>query len=228
MRKVFNFVLKRIKGEGASLDNNIPLGYIFWMFSSKCFSLLYGMIRLHTLKRVFVHPSAVIKCVSRFQFGDNLNVERGCYIDALSKNGLILGSNVSLGFNTFLIVSGAMSRIGNGITIGNNVGLGTHGYYGCGVGTLEIGDDCIFGNYVTIHPENHNYSDISVPIRLQGVNSTGGVIIGKGCWIGAKVTILDGTKIGNGCIIAAGAVVKGEFPDNVIIGGVPAKIIKHR
>ena len=52
--------------------------------------------------------------------------------------------------------------------------------------------------------------------------------VGCNCWIGAKVTILDGARVGNGCIIAAGAVVRGEFPDNVIIGGVPAKIIKVR
>ena len=124
--------------------------------------------------------------------------------------------------------SGTLKSIGNYIKIGDNVGLGSHGFYGCGAGKLEIGNDCIFGNYVSIHPENHIYQDLSVPIRMQGVNSTGGVKIGDNCWIGAKVTILDGTKIGNGCIVAAGAVVKGTFPDNVIIGGVPAKIIKSR
>lgn len=51
--------------------------------------------------------------------------------------------------------------------------------------------------------------------------------IGNNCWIGAKTTILDGTIIGNHCVVAAGAVVKGIFPDNVIIGGVPARIIKE-
>jgi acetyltransferase-like isoleucine patch superfamily enzyme len=42
------------------------------------------------------------------------------------------------------------------------------------------------------------------------------------------VTILDGTVVGNGCVIAAGAVVVGEFPDNVVIGGVPARVLKQR
>lgn len=111
--------------------------------------------------------------------------------------------------------------------IGNNVGLGSHGHYGSGAGFVEIGNDTIFGNYVSIHPENHNYKDKNVPIRLQGVNSKGGVKIGNNCWIGAKVTILDGTVIGDNCIVAAGAVVSGVFPDNVIIGGIPAKIIKN-
>ena len=124
-------------------------------------------------------------------------------------------------------MTGSLKQVATGVKIGNNVGLGTHGFYGCGVGSLVIGDDCIFGNYVSIHPENHNYKSVE-PIRLQGVSSHGGVKIGNNCWIGTKATILDGTVIGNGCIVAAGAVVKGVFPDNVIIGGVPAKIIKQR
>lgn len=228
MRVLFNFILTKIKGSNVSFDENIPLGYLIRLFASKGMSLIYGMLRFLTFKKVFVHPTAIIKCSSKIHFGENLNIERECYIDALSINGLTIGNNVSFGYKTCLRISGSMGKIGTGITIGNNVGLGTHGYYGCGVGSLTIGNDCIFGNYVSIHPENHNYTDPHIPIRLQGVTSVGGVIIGTNCWIGAKVTILDDTKIGNGCIIAAGAVVKGEFPDNVIIGGVPARILKHR
>ena len=220
-------MLSRAKG-GSKIDDRIPVSYFIRLIVSKTISLLYGMIRLKTFKRVFVHPSSVIKCSSRIYFGKNLNIERGCFIDALSINGLKLGENVSFGYKTCLRISGSLNKIGNGIIIGNNVGLGTHGYYGCGIGSLEIDDDTIFGNYVSIHPENHIYSDLTVPIRLQGVESCGGVKIGKGCWIGTKATILDGTTLGDGCIVAAGAVVKGVFPDNVIIGGVPAKILKHR
>ena len=64
-----------------------------------------------------------------------------------------------------------------------------------------------------------------LPIRLQGVNHQG-IKIGNNVWIGAKATFLDGSVVGNNSIVAAGAVVRGIFPDNVIIGGVPAKIIK--
>jgi acetyltransferase-like isoleucine patch superfamily enzyme len=65
------------------------------------------------------------------------------------------------------------------------------------------------------------------PIRLQGVTRKG-IRIGNNCWIGSKVTILDGVTIGDGCILAAGTVVTKSFPANSIIGGVPAKIIKSR
>ena len=94
--------------------------------------------------------------------------------------------------------------------------------------SFEIGDDTIFGNYVSIYPENHNYKDKNIPIRLQGVNSRGVVRIGNNCWIGAKVTILDGTVIGDNCIVAAGAVVTSDVPDYSICGGVPAKLIRYR
>lgn len=216
------------KTRGVSIDSSVPFFYLLRIIFGKLIGLVYGMLRLGTLKRVFVHPSVIIKCSSKIKTGNGLNIERGCYIDALSKEGLSLGDNVSFGIYTCLRITGHISHIGNGITIGNNVGLGSHGFYGCGVGSLKIGNDCIFGNYVSVHPENHNYTDLEIPIRLQGVNSVGGVKIGNNCWIGAKATILDGTIIGDGCIIAAGAVVKGEFPNNVIIGGIPAKIIKHR
>lgn len=228
MRAVLNNVISKIKGEDFSFDKNIPLGYIFRLLWCRIISLVWGKIRLRTTKRVFIHPSSKIVCSSKIRYGENLSVGEDCYIDALSKNGLIFGNNVSLGNKTFIRLTGSLKKIATGVVIGNNVGLGTHGYYGCGVGTLEIGDDTICGNYVSVHPENHNYDDLKIPIRLQGVSSKGGIKIGKGCWIGAKVTILDGTIIGNGCIIAAGAVVKGVFPDNVIIGGIPAKILKYR
>lgn len=92
---------------------------------------------------------------------------------------------------------------------------------------LEIGDDCIVGQYLSCHPENHHYENLEIPIRMQGVYRKG-IKIGKNCWIGSKVTILDGVEIGDGCIIAAGAVVNKSFPENSIIGGVPAKLLKSR
>jgi len=52
--------------------------------------------------------------------------------------------------------------------------------------------------------------------------------VGRNCWIGAKATFLDGAEIGDGCVVAAGALVRGKFPNNCIIGGVPAKILKMR
>lgn len=148
------------------------------------------------------------------------------YMSALGREGITLGDNVGLGAYSRAIVSTSLNNIGSFIRIGNNVGIGEFAYLG-GAGGLEIGDDCIIGQYFSCHPENHNYGDSESLIRLQGVTRKG-IMIGKNCWIGSRVTILDGVAVGDGCIIAAGAVVTKSFPANSIIGGVPAKLLKAR
>ncbi|MBX7275810.1 hypothetical protein K2E95_08630 [Pseudomonas sp. ERGC3:01] len=56
-----------------------------------------------------------------------------------------------------------------------------------------------------------------------------GIQIGNNCWIGAKVTVLDGVVLEDGCVVAAGAVLKaGRYAANSIYAGVPAKRIKER
>jgi maltose O-acetyltransferase len=59
------------------------------------------------------------------------------------------------------------------------------------------------------------------------ITTTRPVKIGSDCWVGGNVTILPGVTIGNNVIIAAGAVVTKDVPDNVIAGGVPARILKE-
>ncbi|MEY2829960.1 MAG: hypothetical protein RIQ33_1818, partial [Bacteroidota bacterium] len=123
-----------------------------------------------------------------------------------------------------LIVSTTFNDLGKFIKIGNNVGMGEFAYLG-GAAGLEIGDDCIIGQYLSCHPENHNFENPDELIRLQGTTRKG-IKIGKNCWIGSKVTFLDGVEIGDGCVIAAGSVVNKSFPSQSVIGGVPAKLLK--
>ena len=109
--------------------------------------------------------------------------------------------------------------------MGNNSAIGDYTHFGAS-GGIFIGDDVIMGSYISFHSENHNFNDTTKLIREQGVTSKG-IILGSNIWVGAKVTFLDGSKVGNNCVVAAGAVVNNIFPDNVVIGGVPAKILKH-
>lgn len=156
-----------------------------------------------------------------------INIDRGVFIDALSIKGICFGDNVSIGKYTTIECTGSLRDIGYGLKVGNNVGMGTHGFWGC-AGGIEVGADTIFGNFVSLHSENHNYNDLDIPIRTQGVNRIG-IKIGENCWIGAKVTILDGVIVNDGCVIAAGSVVsRGIYEPNSIIGGVPARVLKKR
>ncbi len=122
------------------------------------------------------------------------------------------------------IEHGAYFGSGRDIEIGNNSGLG----FNCRVyGPLKIGDDVMMGPDVMIFTQNHKTERLDIPMRLQTAPKEP-VYIGDDVWIGARVIILPGRKIGEGVIIGAGAVVTKDVPDYAVVGGNPAKVIKFR
>lgn len=121
-----------------------------------------------------------------------------------------------------------------------------HAYFGNGK-DIEIGDysgigeDCVvpndtlIGKYVMMAPQvhivhnNHNFSDPDVPICFQGANiAHPPTIIDDDCWIGVRVIMTPGRHIGQGSILAAGAVVTHDVAPYSIVGGNPAKLIRKR
>jgi acetyltransferase-like isoleucine patch superfamily enzyme len=91
--------------------------------------------------------------------------------------------------------------------------------------SVTIGDDVWTGPYVYITDQNHGYEDPGTPIgRQQPVNRP--VSIGPGSWLGAGAIILPGARIGRNVVVAAGSVVRGEVPDQCLVAGVPAKIVR--
>lgn len=228
MKNLVSKIITKIKGNKWTLDNSLSNLEVLSLILKRGTMYIRGILKFYKIKPMIqLGAHTVIKSKNRMQIKGVLSIESYCHIDATSKNGIVFGNNVSLGKNTTIECSGTLTNFGKGLIVGNNVGMGANCFYGC-AGGIEIGDDTIFGNFISLHSENHNYERTDIPIRLQGVNRQG-IKIGKDCWIGAKVTILDGVRIGNGCIVAAGAVVtKGQYPDFSIIGGVPAKIISKR
>ena len=110
---------------------------------------------------------------------------------------------------------------GQNITIGKNVFINS----GCcfqDQGGIEIGDNVLIGQQVVLATLNHDL----MPEKRANM-SPAPIKIGDDVWIGAHATILAGVTIGNGAVIAAGAVVTKDVPANTIVGGVPAKIIKN-
>ncbi len=220
-----NFLAALIsKKYSCCIDKEISLSILLLFCLNKIFALGRGFLK--TRKIVFIERHVVLKSKRQISFGKNFRISESVRLDALSQKGMVFGNNCSVGINTRIECTGSFSFLGKGFKCGDNCGLGTDCFYGC-AGGIELGNDVIVGNFVSMHSENHNYSNPEIPIRLQGVNHKG-IKIGNNCWIGSKATIVDGTIIGDGCIVAAGAVVTGVFPDNVIIGGVPAKVIKGR
>ncbi|MDR7210302.1 sugar O-acetyltransferase [Flavobacterium piscis] len=123
--------------------------------------------------------------------------------------------------DTFFIIPPFYSDFGENITIGKNVFV-NHACTFMDRGGITLEDNVLIGPKVNLittnHPLNPNErrATISNPI-----------IIKKGAWIGVGATILPGVTIGINSIVAAGAVVSKDVPDNVIVGGIPAKILKN-
>ena len=107
--------------------------------------------------------------------------------------------------------------IGSGNYFNRNIMLDACGF-------IEIGNDNMFGPDVYITDSNHTFGENVSPQKMP--MQSGKVKIGNHCWIGAKAIILKDVVLGDYCVVAAGAVVTKSFPNNSLIGGVPAKELK--
>lgn len=111
------------------------------------------------------------------------------------------------------------------VELGNNSGIGVNCYL---AGRVVIGDDVMMGPNVRIYTVNHASKRLDIPMNQQGTTEEKPVVIGNDVWLGANVIILRGVKIGNGCIIGAGSVVRMDVPDYAVVMGNPAAIVKYR
>ena len=117
------------------------------------------------------------------------------------------------------------ASFGRRLSIGNNSGVGINALLD---GEVIIGNDVMMGPDVIIYTQNHAFQSTDITMNKQGKKKKKKVIIGNDIWIGARVIILPGVEIGDGCIIGAGAVVTKNIPPYSIVGGNPAKILKRR
>ena len=133
------------------------------------------------------------------------------------------------------------------LVLGRWIHIGDENRLRCHEGTMRVGDKCVFGrdntvncyldiefgdativaDWVYICDFDHVTEDVHVPIKDQGITKSP-VRIGPDVWIGAKATVLRGTRIGRGSVVAAHAVVKGDVPAYSIIGGIPARVLRDR
>jgi len=146
-------------------------------------------------------------------------------INAVAQKQVNFGKNSKIGAYSRVLCTTHLSQMGKGFQLGNHSACGEYCYFGA-TGGIEIGDNVIIGQYVSFHSQEHVFTDPGINIREQGTTEKG-IVINDDCWIGAKATILDGTLIGKHSVIAAGSVVKGIFPDNVLIAGTPARIVRY-
>lgn len=92
--------------------------------------------------------------------------------------------------------------------------------------SILIEDNVVMAENTYISDNTHTFDDITTPIRDQKIISLNPVVIGRGSWIGRNVCIM-GCKIGKSCVIGAYSFVKKDVPDNCVVVGNPARIVKR-
>ena len=228
--KILSKIITKIKKEKYEVDENITFSVAFSLVVKKLTMIIRGLVIKPFLRKakgiIFVGKKTDIKSKRKITFLGSATIEDYVKIDAMSKKGIKIGNNFSIGRNSIIECTGVIRELGEELIIEENVGIAANAFIAVR-GKVIIRKNTIIGPGVSIHAENHKFEDINTPIRLQGA-SRKGIEIGEDCWIGSKVVILDGVKIGNHAIIAAGAVITKDIPDYAIVGGVPAKVIKMR
>jgi len=231
VRNLVNKVARAYRGKDYEIDPRLPLsalvGYSFRRFWALFRCLFKGVVfSLNLKKLVFMGSNVELINRSLISFGKGVTIGKGAIIDGLSVDGIRIGDGVSIGPYSIIKATGVLRDLGLGVEIGKNSGFDAYTFIGAS-GGVKIGADVICGQHVSFHSENHVFDQIDVPIRLQGTTRQG-IIIEDNCWVGANVTFLDGTHIGKGSVVGAGAVVRGKMPANSVIVGVPARVVKSR
>lgn len=119
------------------------------------------------------------------------------------------------------------------ISLGNHISIGQDSLFMCSRANIHIGDHVMFGPQVTCITGGHRTDVLGRYMDMVGNNEKRPEddrdIVFKGDnWVGSNVTVLRGVTVGEGSVIAAGAVVTKDVPPYSIVGGIPAKVIKKR
>lgn len=187
-----------------------------FLVSAVC-QLLRGLMRGYWL--VFIGKGVTIRARRDVRIGRYTRIEDHVEIDGFGELGIHIGKHCKVGKFSILRVPPVPYQKGAGIRIADQTTFAEYCFVG-GAAPVDIGRRNAFGQYNSIHPENHLPKTSGSHTETRRI----GIQVGDDNWFGAKATLLDGSSIGDRSIVAAGAVVRGAFPDEIMAAGVPAQI----
>lgn len=157
----------------------------------------------YTHWRLYFKPAMRRLCKAKFKhFDDTAEFRPGAYAVCCSR--ISIGKNVVIRPNSMLFADDRKEYDAE----------------------IVIEDDVLLSPGVQIYVDNHVFDNPDIPIINQGHTKPEGVILRRGCWIGANSIILAGVRIGENTVIGAGSVVTQSIPDRVLAAGNPARLIR--
>ena len=161
----------------------------------------------------FRHPRKI-------NIGDGVIIDDNCVLDAKGDTnaGIRIGDEVFLGRNTIVYCKNGDISLERRVNVSANCTIFSSN-------SLTIGEGTVVGGYsYLLSGGEYDYTDMKIPFADQsGMGTRGPLVIGANCWLGARVTVLDGAGIGEHCVIGAGAVVTKPIPAHTLAVGVPAR-----
>lgn len=181
----------------------------------------------HAAGRVFCERGVRVLHARHVRAGRDLNLEEGCQIMGLSRQGIVFGDRVTVGRGAMISPTGIFGGApGEGLCVGDNSNIGNYAVIGCS-GHITIGARVLMGPHVCLIAENHGIGDAEMPIKDQGVTRQP-IVIEDDVWLGSGAIVVAGVTVGRGSVVAAGAVVTGDVEPWSIVAGVPARLVRSR
>lgn len=161
----------------------------------------------------------------------NINAFISSSVNVIGESSdITIGYGTSIGRFTTLAVSSIIYKNKNSpsISIGRNTYIGEYNNIRSAGGSIEIGNNCLISQHITIVASNHLIRRTELIVNQRWTNTNNYVLIEDDVWIGANSVILPGVTIHRGAVVAAGSIVTKDVPEYAIVAGNPAKIIKYR
>jgi acetyltransferase-like isoleucine patch superfamily enzyme len=190
-----------------------PVVLLRWMAAHRMLSLQYARLiaRLGWLK---------------LRWGRRLQTDGLCFVGPGVTLEIARGARLKLGRWSW-IGHGSKLRVHEGeVSIGAKTVMGQE----CTISAFQhvaIGRECVIADRVMLIDFDHGMVEVERPIRLQGIYKRD-VNVGHNCWVGYGACVLRGVTVGNNAVVGTSAVVTQDVPDNAIVGGVPARVIRMR
>ncbi len=185
-------------------------------------SKIYPSLFAEVKGKLLIGRNVTFRHFKKIKLGSGVIIDDNAMIDAKGENnfGITIGDNVFIGRGTIVYCKNGNIRLEDSVNFSSNCTVFSSNSLIVGAGTM-IGAYSYF-----LSGGEYDYKS-EVPFAEQsGMETKGETIIGRNCWVGARVTVLDASRIGRHCVIGANSLVNGAIEANSLAVGAPAKKIK--